>query len=93
MENELKLYIKIFVILYADDTVLLAESKTELQTYLDTFVLYCNTWKLQLNTDKTKMLFSRGRTSNENFILDGKNVDVVKYFKYLRVFFQELVLL
>ena len=88
MENELNLYIKILVILYADDTVLLAESKTELQTYLNIFLRYCNTWKLQLNTDKTKiMIFSRGRSANENFTLDGKNVEVVKHFKYLGVFF------
>jgi hypothetical protein len=34
MENEFNLYIKILLILYADDTVLIAESKTELQTYV-----------------------------------------------------------
>jgi hypothetical protein len=91
MKSKLNLYIKILVILYADVTVLLAESKTQLKTYLDTFLLYCTTWKLQLNTDKTKiMIFSRGRSANENFILDGKNVEVVKHFKF---FLQEMVLL
>ena len=39
-----------------------AESPEELQTALDTMQLYCDTWKLQVNTSKTKIVvFSKGK--------------------------------
>ena len=44
MEN----YIKLFVLMYADDTILLAESEEDLQD--------CNKWKLQVNVKKTKIV-------------------------------------
>jgi hypothetical protein len=37
-ENEIQIYVKLFTILYADDTVLLAESAEELQSELNYFV-------------------------------------------------------
>jgi hypothetical protein len=40
-ENDLQIYVKLFTILYADDTVLLAESAEELQSELDYFYEYC----------------------------------------------------
>ena len=36
-ENDLQIYVKLFTILYADDTVLLAESAEELQSELNYF--------------------------------------------------------
>ena len=49
------------IILYADDIVLMAESATDLQKLLDYFSDYTDTWKLQVNVDKSKiMIFSRG---------------------------------
>ena len=54
--EDVVLYLKIFVLLYADDTVLLAESPEELQQLLDIFSQYCRTWKLKVNTSKTKVL-------------------------------------
>ena len=54
--------LKIFVLLYADDTIVLAESPTELQSALDALFNYCETLKLYVNTAKTKVLvFSRGK--------------------------------
>jgi hypothetical protein len=49
-------------ILIADDTVLMAESSSNLQTLLDKFYLYCDTWKMKVNVDKTNIVvFSKGR--------------------------------
>ena len=42
--------------LYADDTVVLAESADELRHALHAVHDYCNTWKLTVNTDKTKIV-------------------------------------
>ena len=40
--NELNVYLKIFCLLYADDTLVLAESAAQLQKALDGLNLYCN---------------------------------------------------
>ena len=46
LESELHVYCKLLVIvLYADDTVILFESKDGLQKALYIFELYCEIWK------------------------------------------------
>ena len=48
-------------LLYADDIVLFADSKAELQTSLNVLYEYCQKWKLVVNTNKTKlMVFKKG---------------------------------
>lgn len=47
------LYIKLLILLYADDTILLAESETDLQFMLDNFDNFCDLWKLNINVHKT----------------------------------------
>ena len=56
VENKLNIYLKLFIILYADDTVILSESESDLQAQLDAFHEYCLTWKLKVNIDKTKIV-------------------------------------
>lgn len=55
IENELTIYLKILLFLYADDTILLSESSKDLQFMLDTFSNYCENWKLKVNIEKTKI--------------------------------------
>ena len=48
--------------MYADDTVLLAESPEDLLTSLNTMKNYCLVFDLKIIIDKTKvMIFSRGK--------------------------------
>ena len=52
-------YLKIFIILYADDTVILSESTEGFQEALSVFEKYCNIWSVignSLNTNKTKIV-------------------------------------
>jgi hypothetical protein len=56
IEIQLVLYLKLFVILYADDTVLMAESSADLQNQLNSFQDYCSAWKLKVKTDKSKIM-------------------------------------
>ena len=82
------MYLKIFVLLYADDTVILAESSDDLQIALDMYASYCRRWKLEINNDKTKvMVFARGRAVNYIFSINGVQLEVVSEYKYLGILF------
>ena len=41
---------------FTDDLVLLSESKEGLQSCLDSMQMYCDSWKLEINVDKTKVI-------------------------------------
>ena len=88
-ENDLQIYVKLFTILYADDTVLLAESAEELQSELNYFYEYCEKWNLKVNTNKSKvMVFSKGRLPiNLNFKMNME-LEIVIEFIYLGTMFQ-----
>ena len=47
--EEFKTYFKLYVLLYADDTVIFVESPEQLQAALNGLFLYCKTWKLTVN--------------------------------------------
>ena len=50
-----------FLLLYADDTIVLAECPEDLQGALDILKIYFKLWGLDINVRKTKvMIFSRG---------------------------------
>lgn len=94
IENELCIYIKLLVLLYADDTVILAESGDYLQNALNEFECYCKEWKLNVNIDKTKVLiFSKGRMCKRVFFyFNDRVLEIVKEFKYQALYSQELAL-
>ena len=89
IENELMVYFKILILLYADDTILLSESRDDLQIMLNEFSTYCKKWKLKINVQKTKILiFSKGRIpKNLKFHIDNNEIEIVKDYKYLGIFF------
>lgn len=81
--NELSL----FLILYADDQVLFATNPDTLQSMLKDIEIYCNTFGLKINIDKTKvMIFERGRPTHFDFHLYGKKLEIVTSFKYLGIY-------
>ena len=55
-DYSLQCYLKLVVLLYADDMVLFAESMEELQDLLDKFQIYCSQWKLKVNSEKSKVV-------------------------------------
>ena len=86
--DEFYTYFKLIVLLYADDTVLLADSEIALQRLLDSFHNYCSTWKLTVNINKTKVVvFGAKKTDIMEFRLSGKIVEIVDRYKYLGVIF------
>lgn len=54
--DALDTYLKILILLYADDTVLMSETAERMQQMLNTFNEYCKIWKLHVNADKTKVI-------------------------------------
>ena len=89
MDDNLVSYLKIYVLLYADDTILLAESPEELQAALNSMNLYCNDWNLKINVSKTKVvIFSRGKIrKHPHFYLGDKLLEICSDYLYLGVKF------
>ena len=84
--NVIYMYLKIVVLLYADDTLILEESSDDLQIGLDMYSSYSRQWKLETNNDKTEnMVFARGRTADYNFTINGIQLEVVSDLKYLKL--------
>ena len=85
IENDIGVYLKLFTLLYADDTILYSDSVNDLQLQLNSFNEYCEIWKLKINIDKTKfMVFSKRHTNQEiSFKINGKNIERVYDFNYL----------
>ena len=78
-------YFKLFTLLYADDTIVLAQSESELQLALDALSQYCKKWFLHVNTSKTKVVvFSRGKIRKiPIFKFENDIVEVVDEYVYL----------
>ena len=77
-------------ILYADVTVLLAESVAELHSELNYFYEYCEKWNIKVNTNNSKvMVFSKGRLPiNLNFKMNNMELEIVSEFIYIGTMFQ-----
>ena len=90
-DDDVLVFLKLFLLLYADDTVILAENAEELQSALNAMSEYCQTWGLQVKTDKTKIIVfwknKRGLRNLPNFHFDGNNIEFVESFSYLGVKF------
>ena len=60
-----------FVLLFTDDSLLLAESCMDLLNKLN---IYCKTWNITVNTDKTKVLLFKCSNRPEEFELFFENI-------------------
>ncbi len=82
--------LKLFILLYADDIVIFAESEHGMQEGLNLLSEYCIKWKLKVNTVKTKiMIFRRGGALHRNleFHYNNSVIEIVKKFTYLGMVF------
>ena len=73
-------------LLYADDMALLSLSSDGLQNSLNKLYTFCNKWKLEVSTIKTKVMVfnSSGRLlKGYRFYYNGISLEQVKEFKYL----------
>ena len=64
-----------YVLFYADDSIVMAETPEYLQSALNAACEYCQTWHLTVNTSKTKVIvFSCGkvRSHTKEFLFWAK---------------------
>lgn len=87
--DEIEVYFKLYILLYADDTVIFAESAEELQAALNAIFLYCKSWDLEVNPSKTKItIFCNRKTEHvPKFLYNGQELSVDDSFVYLGTMF------
>ncbi len=79
-------YIKVLVLMYADDTILIADSEENLQKAITCMETYSGTWKLIVNETNTKvMIFDKAKVKKKHhkFIYNDVELELVDTFKYL----------
>ena len=87
-EDDIYVFLKVFLLHYADDTVIFGEEARDLQKALFMFENYCKRWKLTVNVSKTKVLkFSKGRPNKKLhfFFFYECELEIVNNYKYLAV--------
>ena len=88
--EEMFVFVKIGVLSYADDTLLLAESEHGLQYSLDLFNDYCRAWKLKINHSKGKVvIFGARNVSHFKFYIGQLPIETTDHYKYLGIYFSK----
>lgn len=81
---------KLILLLYADDTIIMSTTKERRQNALNYMCEYCKKWKLEINSEKTKVTMFGYRKVNItklNFLCNGQRIELVPCFKYLGLLF------
>ena len=77
---------EIFLLLFADDIILISDTPRGLQNQLDVLSSACKDLFLHINTDKQKSWCSEKGAflgKHEKWYLDEKNIEVVNEYTYL----------
>ena len=89
-DNEINLLLRLFVLLYADDTLILSDNEEEFQIMLNRFDEYCKIWKLTVNVEKSKIVIFGDYTRRANkysFTINNELVAITNEYKYLGLLF------
>ena len=93
LDDDIVIFLKLFLLLYADDTVILSESAEDLQTALNVYKNYCRMWKLSVNITKSKVFtFTKGKHQNYRFEYNKERLEIVTEYKYVGVYFAKTIL-
>ena len=74
--------------MYVDDIALIADTSVELQRKLKALESFCQKWGMEVNLAKTKIIVFRNGgklSSKENFLYNGKTIEIVTHYKYLDI--------
>ena len=87
----LTFFLRLHVLLYADDTIVMAETREQYCCKWPKNAVsdYCSLWNLTVNTSKTNIvIFSRGKVRRyPDFVFGTEKLDVVDEYVYLGVKF------
>ena len=81
--EEVCVLLRVWVLLYADDTIILAKNTGDQQKALDALADYCEQWKITVNVSKTKIILSRGKIRKKPMFRINTEMIVVDEFVYL----------
>ena len=89
-ERESELFKSLFVLLYADDTVLLSETEDDMQLMIIATADYCKKFDMIINVGKTKyMIFLKGKIRKlSTLYLNQSKLERVDSFCYLGIIFK-----
>ena len=89
LDEEIVTNFKLYILLYADDTVILAVNPNDLQASLNEMGKYCDTFDLHINVNETKILiFSRGKLRKHHIFNFGEHIfDTFDKHNYLGLVF------
>ena len=80
------------VMLFADDIAILSSNEKDLQKMLDTINLWCKTWRLTINPDKSNVIhfrFNGKLQSNYEFKCSDCNIEYASQYKYCGMLMNE----
>ena len=80
---------KLHLLKFANDIVLLANSREGLQNSINRLEEFCDGWDLSINIEKTKVLIFNKPAHSTQFVAYGRPLEQVKEYKYLGVMFSE----
>ena len=81
--------LELFILLFADDIVLLSDTIAGLQNQLDVLARNCARHDLHVNLDKSNIVIIRNGgyiAKREKWFYNGKNITIVNSCKYLGLF-------
>ena len=82
--------VEVFILMFADDIGLISDTISGLQRQLNALETFCDSKRLTVNTDKTKILvFKRGGllSQREKWKYKNKQIECVNGFTYVGIFF------
>ena len=85
---------KVCILLYADDSVLVAQNEAELQCMLNILGNWCKKWKVKVNSGKSEIVHFRRKSvfcTNVKFQVSNLTLKVVNQYKYLGLVLNEFL--
>ena len=82
-------HVEMFLLLYADDIVIFADSAEELQSEINSLYSYCDRWKLKVNSSKSHVVvFKRDRINqSERWMYGNEEITAVTKIRFLDLLF------
>ena len=76
----------IYVLIYADDVILISDRPQCIHTMLDALHEWCYKWRMCVNEAKTQVMHFRSNQTprtNDEFIYNGKPLYIVDHYRYM----------